>query len=61
MLPEENILILSQLISSLKEEISAVERSSNDPINNVVGTRIEKLNQEIKLTISKIKLGIKSI
>jgi len=61
MLPEENILVLSQLISSLKEEIMAL--ASNSEMKNIemAKARIEKLNEEIKRTISTIKLEIKSI
>ncbi len=61
MLPEENILVLSQLISSLKEEIMVLEGTSDMKNAAMIKVRMEKLNEEIKRSISTIKLEMKSI
>lgn len=61
MLPEEKILVLSQLISSLKEEVDSMERISDSRKKDEIKTRMLKLNDEIKQTISSIKIRIKSI
>jgi hypothetical protein len=58
MLYEEKILTLSQLISTMKESVFALNKaleSENDKEITIAKNDIIKLNQEIKENLKKIK------
>ena len=58
MIQEEKILFLSQLISTMKENIDSLERAVEDRDEKEIArakNQIVKVNQEIKENIRKLK------